>query len=244
MRERSGSSMSAMQRLARSRPAPGRHRQRRRGAGHASGTCGPRERRAPVARARWRHRPRRRLRERPDMPLSDEALAPTTAAWRAYGITAGKLKVAGTRTATAERLASCAMRSTGRSPAAAPNLMIDANEFWTPEAGHPADRGVERQFDLRGRRSRSGATTIAGSPRLARRAHRRRHGARIRPPSANSFPSSSTSPRTHPGPPCRRPGSRPRCASPRWLTRSASRSPSSTARDGTLPTSGPCSRTI
>ena len=101
-----------------------------------------------------------------DMPLADEELRTYYLGMaQRHGIAAGKLKVGRDPGRDLERLAIMRDALRDGSGAAEPSLMIDANEFWSPkQAIRRIDRDRASGSTWCGRRSPSGATTIAAWP--------------------------------------------------------------------------------
>jgi L-alanine-DL-glutamate epimerase-like enolase superfamily enzyme len=84
-----------------------------------------------------------------DMPLSDAALRTYYLEMsRTYGIAAGKLKVGRDPNRDVERLGIMRDALVEGSGNQRPNLMIDANEFWTPKQAIRRISELERDFDL------------------------------------------------------------------------------------------------
>ncbi|MBM4436986.1 MAG: mandelate racemase/muconate lactonizing enzyme family protein [Actinobacteria bacterium] len=81
-----------------------------------------------------------------DMPLIDDELRTYYAGMAAKGVTAGKLKVGLDQEADLRRLGVMRDALRGRTPR--PELMIDANEFWSPKQAIRKIRALEEHFDL------------------------------------------------------------------------------------------------
>ncbi|MCA9117529.1 MAG: hypothetical protein KDA79_20810, partial [Planctomycetaceae bacterium] len=81
-----------------------------------------------------------------ELPLSDEDMHAFYAGFARQGITRGKLKVGLDRQADMRRIG--VMRDALGSAGGAPELMIDANEYWSPKQAIAALRFFERRYDL------------------------------------------------------------------------------------------------
>ena len=151
-RARSATLYELMQRLAFKGGPSGASRERHRGARlRPLGPAGQAARGAPVARARGRLRPRRRLRQRPGHAAhgrrASHLLPGYGAAPRHHGRASSRW--AGTRVATCERLA--IMRDALRDGSRARRTEPDdrCQRVLVAQAGHPTDRPrSRREFDL------------------------------------------------------------------------------------------------
>lgn len=81
-----------------------------------------------------------------ELPLADEDMHAFYAGFARQGITRGKLKVGLDRQADMRRIG--VMRDALGSAGGAPELMIDANEYWSPKQAIAALRFFERRYDL------------------------------------------------------------------------------------------------